>query len=513
MADYGHDLLFGWFLTPDAGQADALVALAEYADGLGLDLLGVQDHPYQPGFLDAWTLLATLAGRTERIRLFPNVANLPLRPPAVLARSAASLDILSGGRVELGLGAGFAWDAIAAMGGPRRSAGEAVDALAEAIEVIRALWTPGAEARVDGKHYALSGARPGPFPVHPVGIWIGSYKRRMLELTGRAADGWVPTLGYASPQELVGMGRTIDDAARAAGRDPAAIRRIYNVNGSFAGSGREFLQGPPAVWAEQLTELALELGISGFALAPGRDAAGDLRRFAEEVAPAVREAVAAARSAPTVERTPTLARVSGAPDAVPSIAPTPAPEVRLAGGDPLHEAGRPRAPRESGAVVTAQGQVGQRTLVAIHDHLRQELAQIRDAVQQVMAGTTGAAAARSLINQLTMRQNYWSLGAFCAAYCRVVSIHHTIEDEHMFVDLRRGDPRLGPVLDRLGEEHEVIAGVLARLDAALVAMVEAPERIADVRREVDLLTDSLLSHLAYEEAELLEPIGRLSLAI
>ena len=112
--------------------------------------------------------------------MFPNVANLPLRPPAVLARSVASLDILSGGRVELGLGAGAFWDAIEAIGGPRRTPREAVDALEEAIGVIRALWTPGRTPRIDGEHYRLHGAKPGPFPVHPVGIWLGAYKPRML---------------------------------------------------------------------------------------------------------------------------------------------------------------------------------------------------------------------------------------------------------------------------------------------------------------------------------------------
>ncbi|WP_249714516.1 LLM class flavin-dependent oxidoreductase, partial [Rhizomonospora bruguierae] len=294
MADYGHDLLFGCFVTPDAGQPGGVLALAEHADTLGLDLFSVQDHPYQPGFLDAWTLLATVAGRTQGIRVFPNVANLPLRPPAVLARAAASLDLLTGGRVELGLGAGAFWDGIAHMGGPRRSPGESVDALAEAIAVIRALWEPGKAVHLDGKFYSLAGARPGPTPAHPIGIWLGAYKRRMLELTGRLADGWIPSLGYASPTELRRMSRTLDEAALAAGRDPAAVRRLYNVHGSFTGDGREFLQGPSDVWAEQLTDLVLETGISGFIIAPGRDTAGDLQRFAEEVAPAVREAVAAA---------------------------------------------------------------------------------------------------------------------------------------------------------------------------------------------------------------------------
>lgn len=106
MTDYAHDLHFGVFVTPSAAHADAVVATAVEAEQLGLDSVSIQDHPYQPAFLDTWTLLTWIAARTERIGLFPNVANLPLRHPAVIARSAASLDILSGGRVEHGLGAG-----------------------------------------------------------------------------------------------------------------------------------------------------------------------------------------------------------------------------------------------------------------------------------------------------------------------------------------------------------------------------------------------------------------------
>src|SRR5690348_944184 len=133
MGDLGHELWFGCFLPPDARQARAVVELARFADRLGLDLVGVQDHPYQPRFLDTWTLLSVLAARTERIRLVPDVINLPLRPPAVLARAAASLDLLSGGRVELGLGSGAFAKAVGSMGGPRREAGEATEALEEAI--------------------------------------------------------------------------------------------------------------------------------------------------------------------------------------------------------------------------------------------------------------------------------------------------------------------------------------------------------------------------------------------
>ncbi len=135
MPDYGHDLLFGSFLTPSAAAPEQVVGLAVLSEQVGLDLVTVQDHPYQPSFLDTWTLLSYVAARTERVHLAANVTNLPLRPPAVLARSVASLDLLSGGRVELGLGAGAFWDAIEAMGGRRLGPGEAVEAVEEAIDV------------------------------------------------------------------------------------------------------------------------------------------------------------------------------------------------------------------------------------------------------------------------------------------------------------------------------------------------------------------------------------------
>ena len=125
MTDYGRQVQFGYFLIPNA--ADPLLATAREVERLGLDCIGVQDHPYQRRFVDTWTLLAMIAATTSRVGVFPDVANLPLRPPAVLAKAAASLDVLSGGRVELGLGAGGFWDAIQAYGGPRRSPGEALE--------------------------------------------------------------------------------------------------------------------------------------------------------------------------------------------------------------------------------------------------------------------------------------------------------------------------------------------------------------------------------------------------
>ncbi len=298
MTDYGHDLLFGAFITPVNQPPTQAVDLAVTADRAGLDLVTFQDHPYQPRFHDTWTLLSYVASRTSRVRVAGNVLNLPLRQPAVLARAAASLDLLSGGRFELGIGAGGFWDAIEAMGGRRLSPGQAVDALEEAIRVIREVWDAGARGgvRVKGEYYHVDGAKRGPAPAHDIGVWVGAYKPRMLELTGRAADGWLPTLGYIpeGPAALTGMNRRIDAAARAAGRDPAAIRRLLNISGRFAAGDRGHLVGPPAQWAEQLAELTLDHGVTAFLLAA--DDAPTIERFAAEVAPAARELVTAERA-------------------------------------------------------------------------------------------------------------------------------------------------------------------------------------------------------------------------
>ena len=124
---------FGLSVLPNTDELERIRELAGVADRAGLDLLGIQDHPYQRRFLDTWSLIPELFAETERISIFTDVANLPLRPPAVMAKAAATLDVLSGGRFELGLGAGGYPDPIAGYGGPRRTPGESVEALDEAI--------------------------------------------------------------------------------------------------------------------------------------------------------------------------------------------------------------------------------------------------------------------------------------------------------------------------------------------------------------------------------------------
>lgn len=300
MTDYGHDLLFGSFVTPSAAGASQAIDLAVTSERAGLDLVTFQDHPYQPAYLDTWTLMSYVAARTERIHLSGNVLNLPLRPPATLARAAASLDILSDGRFELGIGAGAYWDAIAAMGGRRLRPAEAVEALRDAIGLIRDVWDTETRGgvRLDGRYYQAAGAKRGPAPAHDIGIWVGAHKPKMLALTGAGADGWLPTMEYfaGGAADLPELNDRIDTAAVAAGRRPEDVRRLMNFMGAdFSPSGQGTLFGPPQQWIDHLVGLSLTHGVTAFII--GGDNPATIQRFGAEVAPAVREVVAKERRA------------------------------------------------------------------------------------------------------------------------------------------------------------------------------------------------------------------------
>ncbi len=274
----------GTFAVPNSGDRPSIVEQVIAADRAGLEIVGIQDHPYQRRYHDTWTLLSYLAGRTERIRFVTDVVNLPLRLPTMLAKSAASLDILSGGRLDLGIGAGAFWDAVEAMGGPKRTPKESVDALEEAITIIRAFWAGERSIRLDGEHYRVWGAKPGPIPEHGIGLWIGAYRPRMLRLTGRVGDGWLPSLGthYLSDEDAERAQAVVDEAAREAGRDPAAIVRAANVMA---------LEGDPGGWPDRLARVT-ELGFTTLLVGvPEDDPLGFVERLAQETGPRLRELV------------------------------------------------------------------------------------------------------------------------------------------------------------------------------------------------------------------------------
>jgi alkanesulfonate monooxygenase SsuD/methylene tetrahydromethanopterin reductase-like flavin-dependent oxidoreductase (luciferase family) len=286
----GRNIQFGISFAPTWADPSYPVRLARAADEAGFDLVGIQDHPYQWRFFDTWTLIAYLAAGTERVRFFPDVANLPLRLPAILAKSAASLDVLTSGRVELGLGAGAFWDAVVAMGGPRRTKPEAVEAFSEAVDIIRLVWSGERGVRYEGEHYRVAGLHTGPKPAHDMGIWVGAGGKRMLGLIGEKCDGWVPSSSWAGRDVLTAGNRRIDEAADRAGRDPGGIRRILNVMGSIRPDRARDFEGPSTYWVDELSSLVTEVGMDTFIFWPADDEEAQIEQFAADVIPSLKRA-------------------------------------------------------------------------------------------------------------------------------------------------------------------------------------------------------------------------------
>lgn len=291
--------LFGANVDPSTSEVTESIARAQLADRLGYDLVTVQDHPYNRRFMDTWTFLTALAMKTERVHVGTNVANLPLRPPAMLAKAAATLDVLSGGRVELGLGAGAFWQGVNAYGVPPRTPAQAYTAFEDALHIIKGLWGS-SSFTYQGEAYYVAGAQPGPTPAHPIRIWVGASGPKMLRLTGKMADGVLVSSTYEPPQRLLEINRQIDEGAQAVGRSPDAIRRGYNlmgmvdfgqIGGKPANLQQGILYGTPSMWVEELTRLYHEYRQDAFLFWPVGDSPREqLEAFAQEIIPAVKQA-------------------------------------------------------------------------------------------------------------------------------------------------------------------------------------------------------------------------------
>jgi|SRR5919108_280746 alkanesulfonate monooxygenase SsuD/methylene tetrahydromethanopterin reductase-like flavin-dependent oxidoreductase (luciferase family) len=303
--------LFGISITPYSNNTDSIFKLAKTADESGLDIIGIQDHPYNGSFFDTWTLISALASSTRRIRYFPDVTDLPMRPPAILAKSVATLDIITKGRVELGLGAGAFWDAIKSWGGTTRTPAEAVAAYEEALQVIRLIWNYGKDrSRVSfpGKYYRLDNAQAGPSPYHKISIWTGAFGPRMMETIGRLSDGWVSPLStYTSNDETKTRQRQIDESAKKNGRPPESIRRIAQLVGVideqersgesgkkpfFIHEKRPFV-GSVSRWVDWLVSSIKDLGFDTLIFWPSVEGEEEdqVRIFAEQIVPKVRESL------------------------------------------------------------------------------------------------------------------------------------------------------------------------------------------------------------------------------
>lgn len=293
--------LFGINIHPGIDDLDDAFRRARLADAGNVDLVTVQDHPYIAHFLDTWTLLTALATITERVRLGTNVSPIPLRPPAMLAKAAASLGRVSGGRAELGIGAGGYEMGLRAFGGEIPPRPEIVPAFEEAVQVIRGLWESRGGFTFEGEHYRLKGARFGPKPSQPIRLWVGAARPRMLRLTGRLADGVLVSNTYVPPERLAAVNRWIDEGAARAGRPPEAIRRGYNLMGAVDLPGRPNESeeiGPDTLvrtaegWIDYLIYLGREHRIDTFIFWPLGDHQFDqLATFVGSVIPAVRAAL------------------------------------------------------------------------------------------------------------------------------------------------------------------------------------------------------------------------------
>jgi alkanesulfonate monooxygenase SsuD/methylene tetrahydromethanopterin reductase-like flavin-dependent oxidoreductase (luciferase family) len=269
------------------------VAAARRAEELGFDLVSASDHLHgrQPTF-EPWTMLSWIAAATSRVRVATRVLGVPYRHPAVVAKMAESFDRLSGGRLVLGLGGGAADEEFRAFGLGVRSPRDKVDGLEEAVRIARGMWSrPG--FTLQGRLYHTDGAELEPKPDRRIPIWLGTYGDRALALTGRLADGWIPSLAYAPPERVAVMRERVMAAAEAAGRDPGEVTCAYNVGvrvDERAEAGPSAVAGAPGAVTERLLGF-LELGFTALSLIPvGPGEPEQAERLAREVVPALRAA-------------------------------------------------------------------------------------------------------------------------------------------------------------------------------------------------------------------------------
>lgn len=265
--------------------AAAPLTQARAAESYGYDFVSASDHPVgaEPGY-ETPTLLSWIAAHTSRIALATRVLAVPFRRPAMVAKWAASLQHLAGGRLILGLGGGHSDGEITALGGPALTARQKVDGLSDAIQIIRGAWTAEWFSH-DGSVHTVHDLRLSPTPQPPIPIWLGTYGARALAVTGRLADGWIPSLGYAPPHRIPDMLDRIGTAAVAAGRAPDSVRAIYNLPIRLgAGARPETVTGTVADIVEQL-QAFIELGFTGFNLLPDADQADAV---GAELLPAIR---------------------------------------------------------------------------------------------------------------------------------------------------------------------------------------------------------------------------------
>ncbi len=286
------DLTFGVNVSTSAAPGADPVRDALRAEELGFDFVSASDHPSgtHPTY-ETWTMLAWIAAATSRVKVASRVLGVPYRSPAMVAKMAESLDRLSGGRLILGLGGGASDHELRAFGLSVPTPREKIEGLEEAVNIVRGLWTRPA-FDFDGRIYRTAAAELEPKPARPIPIWLGTFGPRGLAVTGRCADGWIPSFDMAPPERATEMRDVIFAAARAAGRDPPEITCVYNIDvrvDERPVSDPGVVSGSPEAVTERLRGF-VALGFTAMNFVPMGPALDEqAERLATEVVPLVRE--------------------------------------------------------------------------------------------------------------------------------------------------------------------------------------------------------------------------------
>jgi alkanesulfonate monooxygenase SsuD/methylene tetrahydromethanopterin reductase-like flavin-dependent oxidoreductase (luciferase family) len=292
---------FGAFIGPRVDDIAGVRQRVLAAERSGFDFVSIQDHPYVPAYLDTFSLIANLAATTSTLRFITDVANLPLRPAPMLAKVAASIDLLSNGRFDLGLGAGRVWSEIDRMGGPTWTPGEAIGAMDKAIDTVRTAWGFEGEDGADAAPVAPS--------AHRIGIWVGGAGPRMLDLIGRKADGWIAPMATGYETKPAAQDR-IDAAAATAGRNPSAVGRMIQLVGRVtdtpstisrprSGPGSQSIHTTAEHWARIVAEFAVEERFDTVNFVLEDETSDQITRFGAEVVAAAKDALARVSSGET----------------------------------------------------------------------------------------------------------------------------------------------------------------------------------------------------------------------
>lgn len=286
------ELAFGVNVATTASPGADPVAEAVRAETLGYDFVSANDHPCgtRPSY-ETWTMLAWIAAKTTRIKVATRVLGVPYRSPAMVAKMAETLDRLSGGRLILGIGGGGSDEEFRAFGLRVPSPNDKVEGLEEAVRIIRGLWSSKAFT-FEGRHHRTRSADVEPKPSHHIPIWLGAFGKRALAVTGRVADGWIPTLEMAPPEAIPAMRDRIFQAALDAGRAPDELQLVYNLEfriGRGDGLPPHVVGGDAREVRERLLSF-VDLGFSAMNfIATGPRPERQVELLAHEVLPAIRE--------------------------------------------------------------------------------------------------------------------------------------------------------------------------------------------------------------------------------